>query len=59
MVLTWSLQQGFLPLPKLVTPKRIESNFDAFGVTISDEDMDKLTNLKVESSAPNPDQVDF
>ena len=59
LVLTWSLQQGFLPLPKSVTPKRIESNFDAFGVTISDEDMDKLTNLKVESSAPNPDQVDF
>ena len=58
-VLTWSLQQGFLPLPKSVTPKRIESNFDAFGVTISDEDMDKLTNLKIESSAPNPDQVDF
>ncbi len=59
LVLTWSLQQGFLPLPKSVTPKRIESNFDAFGLTLSEEDMEKLTHLTVESSAPNPDQADF
>lgn len=59
LVLTWSLQQGFLPLPKSVTPKRIKSNFDAFGLTISEEDMEKLRHLKVEANAPNPDQINF
>lgn len=59
LVLAWSLQHDFIPLPKSVTPSRIESNFDAFGLVISEEDMAILDTLEVPSSAPNPDTVSF
>lgn len=59
LVLAWSLQHDFVPLPKSVTPSRIASNFDAFGLTLSSEDMATLDNLSVTAVAPNPDQVNF
>lgn len=59
LVLAWSLQHDFVPLPKSVTPSRIASNFDTFGLTLSPEDMAILDNLSVTAVAPNPDQVNF
>lgn len=59
LLLAWSLQHDFIPLPKSVTASRIESNFDAFGLLISDEDMAILDALEVPSSAPNPDEVPY
>ena len=41
----WSLQNGFLPLPKSVTPDRIRENLDVFGFQISDEDMKTIAGL--------------
>lgn len=41
----WSLQMGFLPLPKSVTPERIRENAAVFDFTISDEDIAAIAGL--------------
>lgn len=56
----WSLQKGFLPLPKSVTASRIVENADVFDFELSDEDMDILNampNYCGETS--NPDDRPF
>lgn len=59
LLLTWSLQQDFIPLPKSVTPSRIADNFDAFGLILSEEDLLSLSQLSIEATAPDPDSVNF
>jgi diketogulonate reductase-like aldo/keto reductase len=39
IALRWSLQRGFLPLPKSVTEERIQSNLDVFSFEIEENDM--------------------
>ncbi len=41
----YSLQKGFLPLPKSVTPSRIVENKEVFDFELSNEDMEILNNL--------------
>lgn len=54
----WSLQMGYLPLPKSVTPKYIEDNADVFGFEISDEDVKIIKGLTNCCGVPrNPDEV--
>ncbi|MFA5542246.1 MAG: aldo/keto reductase [Bacilli bacterium] len=45
LLIRWSLQMGFSPLPKSVTPSRIEENFSIFDFEISEEDMDTIGKL--------------
>ena len=60
LALAWSLQEGFLPLPKSVTPSRIAGNLDCFDLFLSSEDMERLKNLSgLTGAAPNPDTMDF
>ena len=60
IALAWSLQEGFLPLPKSVTPSRIASNLDCFDIELSPADLEILKNISgLEGGAPNPDGVDF
>ena len=42
VLLRWSLQKGFVPLPKSVTPKRIEENADIFDFELTSEEMKSL-----------------
>ncbi|OTB07929.1 hypothetical protein M426DRAFT_317433 [Hypoxylon sp. CI-4A] len=42
ILLRWSLQKGYLPLPKSVTPSRIQENAAIYDFDISKEDLDKL-----------------
>lgn len=42
VLIRWSLQKGHVPLPKSVTPKRIEENADVYGFELDDEDLKKL-----------------
>lgn len=42
ILLRWSLQMGFVPLPKSVTPTRIEENADLYDFELSAEDMKSL-----------------
>ncbi|WP_411842433.1 aldo/keto reductase [Salinicoccus sp. HZC-1] len=54
------LQNGVLPLPKSVTPERIEENTHVFDFEISDEDMKQINAMEnVGFSGMNPDELDF
>lgn len=60
IALRWSLQHGFLPLPKSVTPSRIEENTHLFDFELSTEDMALLDALDgVVGKASNPDETSF
>lgn len=59
IALRWSLQKGFLPLPKSVTPKNIEDNLQIFDFELSAEDIARLDKVEGVSQQKNPDQVSF
>jgi Aldo/keto reductases, related to diketogulonate reductase len=42
----WSLQRGYLPLPKSVTPERIRENADVFDFELSAQDVQLIADLK-------------
>ncbi|OJJ42893.1 hypothetical protein ASPZODRAFT_136742 [Penicilliopsis zonata CBS 506.65] len=42
IMIRWSLQMGFVPLPKSVTPSRIGENKEVFDFELSVEDMQRL-----------------
>ncbi|KZM23237.1 uncharacterized protein EKO05_0008289 [Ascochyta rabiei] len=45
VLVRWSLQRGFVPLPKSDTPSRIASNADVYGFELDKDDMAKLDSL--------------
>lgn len=56
----WSLQNGWIPLPKSITPERIKQNFDVFDFEISKDDMDIINNMPYcGGSGLHPDKIDF
>ncbi|MFL2116409.1 aldo/keto reductase [Marinilactibacillus psychrotolerans] len=60
LVLRWSLQHGFLPLPKSVHEEHVHENADIFDFEIEEEDMKKIDSLKGRAgSAQDPDQTSF
>ncbi len=42
ILLRWSLQKGFVPLPKSVTPSRIDENSQVFDFELTKEEMKTL-----------------
>ncbi|MBO0476084.1 aldo/keto reductase [Vagococcus sp. DIV0080] len=60
VVIRWSLQHGFLPLPKSVTESRIKENLDVFDFELTEADMEKINGLTSQAgSALNPDETTF
>lgn len=60
VALRWSLQSGFLPLPKTVTPERIAENAAVFDFELSSEDMQLIDGLDgVCGYAQDPDKTTF
>ena len=58
--LRWCLQMGTLPLPKSVTPCRIEENAKVFDFELCAEDMAKINDMaETGTSGFHPDSVDF
>ncbi|MDI9498173.1 MAG: aldo/keto reductase [Bacillota bacterium] len=58
IALIWSLQRGFLPLPKSVTPSRIRENADIFDVRLTAEEMEQINALDgVIGTARDPDTI--
>lgn len=42
ILIRWSLQKGFVPLPKSVTLSRIDENADVYDFELTSEDMKTL-----------------
>lgn len=60
IVLNWIMDKDIIPLPKSVTPQRIQENLQVFDFVLSEEDkqaMDKISDC--EGSGLHPDHVDF
>lgn len=58
--LRWIIQQGVLPLPKSVHPKRMVQNTQLFDFELSDEDMRTISALpNLGGQCKDPDEVDF
>lgn len=55
--LRWHLQQGYIPLPKSVTPQRIEENAQIFDFELAQEDMEYISGIKDTGTGRNPDDV--
>ena len=45
LMIRWSLQHGYVPLPKSVTKSRIVANGEIGGFDLEKEDMDRLDSL--------------
>jgi len=45
ILIRWSLQHDFVPLPKSQNPDRVRSNIDVFNFEINREDTEKLDRL--------------
>jgi diketogulonate reductase-like aldo/keto reductase len=54
ILIRWSLQKGFVPLPKSVTASRIVENTGVFDFELDEEDMKSLETGKYESVAWDP-----
>lgn len=60
VALKWSIQRGFLPLPKSVTPKRIKSNANFLDFDLTEEDMSVINALEgVCGYATDPDTAQW
>ncbi|QER68200.1 aldo/keto reductase [Paucilactobacillus nenjiangensis] len=60
LMLRWSLQHGFLPLPKSTHAERIQHNTGIFDFTIDDADMKAIDGLHGTTRvADDPDLVNF
>lgn len=60
VLIRWSLQHNFLPLPKSVHPQYIRANADVFDFQLTTDEMSKLDDLHgISGLALDPDKADF
>jgi len=58
--LRWSMQMGFIPLPKSVTPARIRENLEVFDFDLEEDDVLLISGLKdCCEPAVDPDTISF
>ena len=56
----WSLQRGYLPLPKSVTPSRIADNLKVFDFELSEDDVEIIASLTgCAGLESDPDKTNF
>lgn len=60
ILIRWSLQKGYVPLPKSVTPERIKSNADVYGFALTEEEVAELQTDEYRPTCwdPNPSPLD-
>ncbi|KAI0693014.1 Aldo/keto reductase [Cytidiella melzeri] len=61
VLIRWSLQKGFVPLPKSATPARIRSNTEVYDFVLDAVDMERMDDLDVGKEGAvtwNPVDVD-
>ena len=60
ILIRWSLEKGFLPLPKSTHQAYIQANLDVFDFSLTPEDMSTLDALQgVGGAHTEPDTADF
>lgn len=61
VALRWSLQKGFIPLPKSVTAKRIRENMDIFDFELKADEIKQIDKVKTtyHEGSNNPDSTNF
>lgn len=60
VVLRWSLEHGYLPLPKTITPSRILENLQLFDFALEEKDIKLIDGLHgVTGLSSNPDVTNF
>ncbi|MCT1458306.1 aldo/keto reductase [Aestuariimicrobium sp. p3-SID1156] len=60
VIIRWHLQIGNIVIPKSVTPKRIEENFDVFGAELTPAQVDALSGLDSgHRQGADPETADF
>lgn len=59
VALRWSLDKGFLPLPKSVTPANITANLNIFDFKLEKEDIAILDGVEGVSQQSDPDKTNF
>ena len=60
VIIRWHLQIGNIVIPKSVTPKRIEENFDVFGTELTAAQVDALRGLDAgHRQGADPDTAEF
>ena len=60
IAIRWSLQRGYLPLPKSVTPARIRENAQVFDFELAPEDVVLIASLKGSTGfSADPDNISW
>lgn len=60
IVLRWSIQQGFIPLPKTTSRERMLENADIFDFELTEEDIEQMKVLEeLGGSGQHPDSIPF
>lgn len=60
LVLRWSIQHGFLPLPKASSVERMKENMDIFDFEISGDDIEAMKALEdLGPTGPHPETMEF
>lgn len=59
LTLAWCLQKGFIPLTRTTKYSRLKENLDIFDISISTEDLDKISNLPTDLEYSNPDTKEY
>ena len=60
IALRYLIQRETTPLPKSITPARIEENLNVFGFELSQEEVEKIKTLnKEEKSFPDTEEISF
>ncbi|NLD34597.1 MAG: aldo/keto reductase [Clostridiales bacterium] len=60
IAIRWSLQRGYLPMPKSITPERIRENARVFDFELSADDVQRIADMKgVVGYARDPDDIPF
>jgi diketogulonate reductase-like aldo/keto reductase len=54
ILIRWSLQKGYIPLPKSVTPSRIKENADVYGFELTSEEVKELETTEYKPVAWDP-----
>lgn len=57
VIIRWHLDNGLIAIPKSVTPARIAENFDVFGFSLDQADLDRIAGLDDAEGRIGPDPL--